>query len=394
MAVRKTKGSWWVDLRFRGQRYRLRSPDNHREGALAYEATLRRSLADGNTLYLASDPRSRAKAASETTLNTFAVEWLEAYVKAYLRPSTRRKHAGTLQRHILPELGHLPLAAITSAEVKRFTGVLLNKQLSPKTINNTLSTLRCCLDSAVEWEHLGHLPRFKWLRMPPNRFDFLSPEESRQLLAAAKTAPYALMIRTALRTGMRAGELLGLRWEDVDFERRIISVRRSIVRGYESSPKNYRHRFIPIASDLLEALSDARRPTGYVFSFDPTGKTPLAQPRRGLWQAQKAAGLRAFGWHVLRHTFASQLVSEGISIYVVQALLGHSTVLMTQRYAHLAPSAIAGAVEVLQAAEERDRLPMVSRRSTNGELEANSSTVELLETNVSWPTSAKKLTAR
>lgn len=355
MAIRKIKGSWWVDFQVRGKRYRLRSPDNHREGAIAHELAVRRKLADGEPVFLASDPRSRVRPTEEMPLSAFATEWFETYVKTYLRPTTQSKHRGVFRRHIMPLLGKLPLAAITSAEVKRLTSALLAKGLSPKSVNNILSTLRCCLDTAVEWEHLKHLPRFKWLRADPSRFDFLSSAESRRLIAAATETPYGLMIRMALRTGMRIGELTGLRWEDIDFDRGLIAVRRSIVRGIESSPKTYRHRFIPIASDLYAALLEARRPHGFVFSLD--GQRPLAQPRRGLWRALKAAGLRRIGWHVLRHTFASQLATEGVSIYVVQALLGHATVQMTTRYAHLAPSATRGAVEVLLQAEQREALP-------------------------------------
>ncbi len=151
----------------------------------------------------------------------------------------------------------------------------------------------------------------------------------------------------------------------------ILAVRRSIVRGVESSPKTYRHRFIPIATDLYDALASVRRPTGYLFSVGDRGISPLSEPRRGLRRALKAAGLRRIGWHVLRHTFASQLVSEGVSVYIVQALLGHTTVQMTTRYAHLAPSAMRGVVEVLAAAELREiagpRQSGVNNWRTSGE---------------------------
>jgi integrase len=151
----------------------------------------------------------------------------------------------------------------------------------------------------------------------------------------------------------------------------MISVRRSIVRGVVSSPKTYRHRFIPVAVDLYEALLLHRRTNGYVFSADGRGLEPLREPRKGLWRALRLAGLRHVGWHVLRHTFASQLVSESVSIYFVQALLGHTTVQMTMRYAHLAPSAMRGVVNVLQAAENRELQKLGQPAVNQDEREAN-----------------------
>lgn len=369
--VRKVKGSWWVDFQIRGKRYRLRSPDNHRDGAVDYEHVLRRRLSDGKNVFLASDPRAKLRPPSEERFGAFAAEWFETYVKTYLRPSTQRKYFHAFKLHLLPRLAKLPLAAITSGEINLLAGEILRKGLKPKSVNAILSALHRCLDAAVDWERLDHVPRFQWLRAEPAAFDFLSSAESRNLLDAARERPYALMIRMALRTGMRIGELLAIRWEDIDFEQRLIAVRRSIVRGIESSPKTRRHRFIPIAADLHDALTETRASSGYVFSADEQGGAPLREPRKGLWRALETAGLRRVGWHVLRHSFASQLVSEGVSIYIVQALLGHSTVQMTMRYAHLAPSATRGAVDVLQAAEERDvlaaRQPAVNRWRTEHE---------------------------
>lgn len=305
-------------------------------------------------MYLASDPRSKQREVSEEAFGAFAAEWFETYVKTYLRPSTQRKYFHAFKLHLLPRFSKLPMAAITSSEIKDLSGALLRSGLKPKTVNGILSALHRCLDIAVSWERLSQVPRFLWLRSDPAPFDYLSSAESRRLLEMAQERPYALMIRMALRTGMRIGELLALRWEDVDLDQRIISVRRSLVRGVESSPKTHRHRFIPIAEDLLAALSSVRAERGFVFTLDGVGAKPLREPRKGLVRALQAAGLRRIGWHTLRHTFASQLASEGVSIYIVQSLLGHTTVQMTTRYAHLAPSATRGAVDVLSAAEDRE----------------------------------------
>jgi integrase len=373
MAARRISGSWWVDFAFRGRRYRLRSPDNHREGATAYEHALRRQLSDDKPVYLASDPRSRLKPASESVFGAFAAEWFETYVKTYLKPATQLRYEQLYRRRILPRFGKFPLAAIVSSEINAFAGELLRSGLKAKSVNGVLSALRGCLDKAVEWERLDHVPRITWLKSEPSTFDYLSPAESRRLLVVVRRPPYHAMVHMALRTGMRIGELLALRWEDIDLEQRLIAVRRSRSRGIESSPKTYRHRYIPITSDLCESLSASPSRSGYVFSVRGDGREPVNDDvaRVFLRRAVKKAGLRAIGWHVLRHSFASQLASEGVSIYVVQALLGHTTVQMTMRYAHLAPSTLRGAVEILVEAGKREildgRQGAVNERQTDGE---------------------------
>jgi len=126
------------------------------------------------------------------------------------------------------------------------------------------------------------------------------------------------------------------------------------VKGIEKAPKNNRTRHIPMSAELAECLRSAKRTGDYVFG------RPNGEPRsRGyawvrLKKAFDRAGLERMGWHALRHTFASQLVMEGVSPRAVQELLGHSTLQMTMRYAHLSPSSLRDAVMRLQTAEERE----------------------------------------
>lgn len=371
MAVRKLNGRWWIDVRHRGRRYRLRSPDDRRDGAIQYELSVRSRLARGEEVFLATDPRAKLRPAAEVLFQEFAAEWFETHVKSYLRPSTQRKYVSMFTSHLLPAFGRQPLAAITSSSIKAFAGSLLRAGLKPKTANGVLSALHCCLHMAVEWERLPLAPRISWLRGQPASFDYLSSAESARLLKAATERPYDVMIRTALRTGMRIGELLALKWTDVDLEQRLITVRHSLGRDGEFAPKNGRHRYIPISGDLCEALAAIARLDGYVFSHDRESRFPLREPRKGLWRALALAGLRRLGWHALRHTFASQLVTEGVPIYAAQTLLGHSTVQMTMRYAHLAPSALRSSVEVLHDAEKREAERLGNTRATTGEHKAN-----------------------
>ncbi len=352
MAVRKIRGWWYVDLRAgRRTRYRKKSPENSRAGAQAYELVLRQRLAR-------AEPIGGKEAQPAPTFADFASRWFREYVEVNTKPSTRHGYDQALKCHLIPFFGRSRLSEIGTEDIERFKTEKRRAGLSPKTINTRLSVLRRCLDTAHEWGYLSTLPRFKWLKVPPPSFDHLAPSESARLLAASASSRWHLVVRCALRTGMRLGELLALRWEDVDLERRRIVVCRALSAGVVCSPKNNRTRFVPLTSDLAEALAAAQPEGEYVFTGILGAPRCIYTAEEALKRICKRAGLRGIGWHVLRHTFASQLASEGVPLRLVQQLLGHSTIVMTERYAHLAPSVLDQVVEVLLDAERRDLAKM------------------------------------
>ena len=156
------------------------------------------------------------------------------------------------------------------------------------------------------------------------------------------------MVLTALRTGMRIGELCGLDWGDVDLHKRVITVRRSLVEGVLGSPKNNRIRYIPISEDLLVALREQGGTKGFIFKRSNGIPLQIMFAWRGLQTLCLKANLRKIGWHALRHTFASHLVMRGVPMRTVQSLMGHSTMQMTERYSHLAPSPLFDAIAMLE----------------------------------------------
>jgi integrase len=219
--------------------------------------------------------------------------------------------------------------------------------LSAKSINNHLTVLRRSLACAVEWELIASVPLVKWMKVPKPEFDFLTRAESERLLAAAPLEDHAI-ICTALKTGLRIGELLGLRWEDVDLVAGKVLVRRSAWRRNVTTPKSGKSREVPISPELHGVLSGHRHLRGpLVFCHENGSMLSRDQVKRVLPRACRLAGLRRVQWHVLRHSFASQLVMAGVPLKVVQELLGHSTIEMTMRYAHVAPDAKIDAVSVL-----------------------------------------------
>ena len=343
MAVRKIKKSWWVDIRAAYKRYRLRSPENTKAGAEAYEAHLRQKLARG-------EPIGRGVLLSQDgqLFRQFAPRWFEEYVLPNNKYSGQRAKKYILQSHLIPFFGKMSLSKITAQHIEQYKAHMKGR-VANKTLNNHLSVLKKCLDTAYEWLRLEGTPsKTTWLKCSPPKMDYLAPEESDLLLSNAEGIVQEMLL-TALRTGMRQGELKGLQWSSIDWQNQSITVRHSRCDYTKElgSPKSNRERHVPMSYDLYQALSKRRKATGYVFL--DADKHPFDEQRLRLRLANvcKKAGVRHIGWHTLRHTFASQLVASGVPLPVVQALMGHSTINMTMRYTHLAPATFRSAIDLL-----------------------------------------------
>ncbi len=284
------------------------------------------------------------------------------------KPSSVDSKEKLLRFHIVPRLGHLRLDEVTYAVIEDFklalsqtainTGKMYvgvkqetksTKRLSGKTINNVLTVLRRMLVVARKRGLIESVPDVEWLKSERPEFDFLEFNEAERLPAAAH-GEWRTMILTALRTGMRHGELIGLRWEDVDLVAGRITVRQNVVDGKIGTPKSGKPREIPLGIDVRTALREHRHLRGPMVFCDMSGELlGTVDTRLPLWRACKKAGLRQIGWHALRHTFASHLVMRGASMKAVQELLGHSSMQMTMRYAHLALEVVNETVRLLDA---------------------------------------------
>jgi len=344
MAVRKIKNTWWVDFMFNYMRHRKRSPENSRTGALAYEATLRQKIARGEPI-----DKVAHETQQEQTFEQFARKWFEDYVVPNNKYSEQRTKKYLLNAFLVPFFGKMQIAQITAHDIERYKAHENRHGVTSKTLKNRLTVLSKCLTTAYEWLELGtNPPKIKWPKCAPSRTDYLSPEECELLLSHADGVAYE-MIFTALRTGMRQGELKGLQWSSIDWQNQSLAVRHSRCdyRKALGSPKSNRERHIPLDVDVYEMLHNRKKNTGYVFI--DTDKEPFDDKRlnRRLSAICKKAGLRKVTWHILRHTFASHLAMKGVPLTTVQMLLGHSNITTTMRYAHVAPSTLRTAIEML-----------------------------------------------
>ncbi len=290
----------------------------------------------------------------------FAEEFMATYSEANNKPSEVHSKRTILKNHLLPAFGGVKLDVIQPREIEAYKSGKLKAGLAPKTVNNQLTVLRRILSLAAEWGLLTHTPPMKWLKVPDPEFDFLDFEEAVRLEKGAE-GDWAAMITVGLTTGLRQGELLALRWEDVDLVSGRLVVRRAVARGVVGTPKSGKSREIPLNDKALLALKRQRHLRGELVFCDEAGrmlrKSVCKWP---LWTACRRAGLRRIGWHTLRHTFASHLVMRRAPIKAVQELLGHSTIEMTMRYAHLSPDVRKDAVKLLDAVPPDNRLTTAS----------------------------------
>ena len=277
-------------------------------------------------------------------------ELIERFCTEYSRPRIkdiekyRAQYRCVLQR--VASIGHLSAAAVTPETITRLREAHL-RRFAPGTVRMTLAALSVAFAWGVR-QGLAPSNPCRGVERPsaPHALDFLTREEVAALLQYARERAPELhpMIATALHTGLRKGELCGLRWQDLDIPTRRLTVARS----YRSTPKSGKARHLRLPDVLVPVLTEWRQhcpktAEGLVFPKRRRkggwGMSTLTSDMLGLPALLRAAGVRELPhpWHAMRHTFASHFVMAGGSILALSKLLGHSDVNITLIYAHLAP---------------------------------------------------------
>ncbi|MEW6675413.1 MAG: site-specific integrase [Nitrospirota bacterium] len=210
------------------------------------------------------------------------------------------------------------------------------REVIPTTINKEIGCLKHMYTKALEWGYLKRNPakEVKLLKQPPGRLRYLEREEINNLLDAC--APHLRPIIVAgLNTGMRKGEILNLKWSDVDLKNRRITL---------TNTKNNEIRIIPINDTFYQELINLKDNSQGEYVFCNAKKKPFSDIKKAFVSALKRAGIKDFRFHDLRHTFGSHLVMKGVDLRTVQQLLGHKDIKMTMRYSHLSPGHLQEAV--------------------------------------------------
>ncbi|MDA8169509.1 MAG: site-specific integrase [Nitrospiraceae bacterium] len=258
-----------------------------------------------------------------------------------------RQRSAKVKGYIIGQLtgkfGNLPLRRFSTGLVEQLQTDMINRGLKPASNNKVLNVLKHMFSKAVDWEMvesetLKRIRKVKLLRDEGKRLRYLSKEESRELVNHCDNHLKPIVI-TALNTGMRRGEILSLTWDRVDLKHGFILLDRT---------KNGERREIPVNETLRAALQGLARRLDipHVFYDPQTGKA-YQEVKRSFHTALRRAKIHDFHFHDLRHTFASHLVMAGVDLTTVKELLGHKTLTMTLRYAHLAPAHKVKAVDIL-----------------------------------------------
>lgn len=345
---RDRDGEWWVDFRYRHRRVRRRSPEQSRRGAEAFERVLRREFIEDE------DSGRNPFAGPPPLLEDFADRWFREYVESTNRPSSRNSKRMAFQTHILPAFGRLRLDEITPARIDAFSAEKTRAGLRPKTVNNLLSILRCTLTTATEWGELRAVPKVRRLKVPTPPYRYLTTTEATSLLAAAPEGFWRTLILFLLHTGCRFGEAAALEWDDLELEgpAPVAHIRRAVWRSIVGPTKTGRVRDVPLTPELARALAAYRHDGARVFQLRD-GRYPSPESsHKYLARFCGHAGIRPIGWHALRHTYATELTARGAPLRAVQELLGHTSILMTARYAHVAPTTLRSAVALLSTSPQ------------------------------------------
>jgi integrase len=320
--------------------------------ALAKQAELRGKAARGEK------PVSRAR----VTFGEVAEQWLAS--KRHLRPWTRKNYREALDNVLIPRFGHLRLAAITPDRIAGLIRELeregpSGRPLSSSMIEAYLRPLNGALTFAVRRGLLAVNPYGlltsddRPMRRERRQDHVWSEDEIDSLLSAAQRLAgqpasrydYTPLLRTAIFTGLRLGELLGLQWHDLDLHECVLHVRRQWTRlGEYAPPKTTAAlRRIPLSAEMTKQLAALKLRSRYSGDTDPvfaarTGKAlgHRNATRRGFETSAAKAGIDGVTFHSMRHAFASRMISRGINSTVLAALMGHESSTITERrYIHL-----------------------------------------------------------
>ena len=232
-----------------------------------------------------------------------------------------------------------PLHEVTAAKISEYRAARLALPITAHAVNRPLALLRHLLRLAAdEWEVLGEAPTVRLAKEPQGRLRWLTPQEAHRLLDVCsqhRGAPLADLVEVCLYTGLRQAEALGLTWDRVDRARGVLLLERT---------KSGRRREVPLCGPADAALArlQAAGGTGPVF-----GSASWTMFRKGWERALEAAQLDGLHFHDLRHTFASWAVQRGATLPELKDLLGHATLAMVMRYAHLSPEHLRSAVSRL-----------------------------------------------
>jgi integrase len=317
----------------------------------------RKETADKMAALLKARDERRPVPDQRAKVGAFLRRWLDEVAKPTIRVSTYASYDDIVRLHLVPGLGHIPLSKLTPDAVQTFLNAKLASGLSPRRVQMLHAVLRRALVTAERWGMVSRnvAKLTDPPRVPKHEIAPITPEQAKRLCDAAADDRYQALYLVAIATGLRQGELLGLRWEDVDLDARRLTVRHSLacIAGTLQllEPKTSRSRRTLVVPEVAVAALRGHRTrqrmerlvagsrwvdSGHVFTS--TIGTPLhaATVTRAFQAALARAGLPHSRFHDLRHAAATFLLAQGFTLEDVKNMLGHSSIVLTSNtYGHV-----------------------------------------------------------
>ena len=353
LEVRKSGRKTWYQ-RYQDARGRQRQFKIGPVGVLSIDQARRKGRAVLAEALLGPDPQAhRLEMRATPTLAELVRERYLPHAKSTKR--SWKTDEIMLRVHILPALGQLTIDRIGSDDIVAVVSKMRANGKAPGTCNRVIVLLRYIYNLAKKWNvPSASANPTQGMALAPDvqRQRFLTPEEAQRLLAALdadENRPAANAIKLLLLTGARRNEITQAKWGYIDRERRTLLV---------PLAKSGKPRTIALSGAAIALLQSIPHDEGSEYIFpSPYSGHPFASLFYPWERIRTRAGLTDLRLHDLRHSFASFLVNQGVSLYVVQGLLGHTQVRMTQRYAHLAPQTLLDATEVVAHVISIDAAP-------------------------------------
>lgn len=296
------------------------------------------------------------------TVGTWMDEWFENVAKIKVRPSSHQTYKGYIDNHIKPNIGDIPLEKLTTMDLQKLYRKLLTRGrverigaenqpsgLSAKTVRNINQVISSAMDLAVAQKIITTNPTnaCELPKVEHREMQTIPEEQLQAFLNEARATGVYEMYYIELATGLRRGELLGLKWQDIDWKNGVIKVKRQIARVdgkiVEAPLKTKNsYRTVTISPQAIEVLREQKRKTNdqYVFPSPNGGPISPDSVNNMLKRVLERAGIPKVRFHDLRHTFATIALQNGVDIKTVSGMLGHFSAGFTlDTYAHVTTSA-------------------------------------------------------
>lgn len=348
---------WMVDIQHPdGRRVRKVCPVQSKRAAERYEREQRNELfasiaAPAPTQAAPTAPAPPSQPEKEVpTFASFAKVFMATYAKANNKPSEQASKKSILDNYLLPRYRTRRLDTFKVLDIDQLKAEMLDEGYNRKTINNAMAVWAKLLHYAQDQELIGKTPRFKFLKIREEKFDFFDFDELERLVAAAKDEPdRQAMILLGAEAGLRMGEMLALTQDCVDYRSGNLTIWENDWHGQVGSTKGGERRTVPMTPRLRAALQAIRHLRADLVLCSGEGKRWTRHiVRAALRTICRRAGLRVVGAHVLRHTFCSHLAMRGAAPKAIQELAGHKSLKVTLRYMHLTETALRDTMRLLE----------------------------------------------